>query len=89
MEDMKEKKMSWQQIRNAFPKEWVCLTDYQVTGGVAVDGIVIAHAAEKITFREQVKKLDDHFKNIAVRFTGDSLIKNPDIPLLWQISHTS
>lgn len=78
--------MSWEEIKKLYPDEWVCLVDYQITGGVSINGTVIAHATEKQAFREQIHALSDRFKNIAVRFTGDVLVKNPEIPLLWQIS---
>lgn len=80
-------KMTWRQIKKSFPDEWVALTNYELTGPIEVLGKVIAHHSNKKTFYSAVGKIRDQFPNIAVRYTGQ-LVKNPEIPLLWQISNT-
>lgn len=80
-------KMTWEEMKTTYPDEWVALADYQLAGPVEVDGSVIAHHAQKQAFYQELQKIRAQYPNIAVRYTG-RLIKNPKIPLLWQITHT-
>lgn len=80
-------KMNWDELVRAFPNEWVALANYEQVGAIEVTGLVIAHNANKKAFHKTVRTLMPTYHNIAVRYTGQ-LIKNPEIPLLWQITHT-
>ena len=79
--------MTWDEMVAAYPDEWVALADYELDGAVNITGTVIVHNADKKSFHETVRELMPQYHDIAVRYTGQ-LIKNPDIPLLWQITHT-
>ena len=81
------KKMTWEEMREMFPDEWVALADYEMDGAINITGTVIAHDPDKKSFHKTVRKLMPKYHDIAVRFTGQ-LIKNPQIPLLGQITHT-
>lgn len=80
-------KMTWDEMIKAYPDEWVALADYELDGAIDITGTVIAHNPDKKSFHETVRELMPEYHDIAVRFTGQ-LIKNPDIPFLWQITHT-
>ncbi len=82
-----QEKMSWNQIVKKFPDEWVALTDYDRKDPESIEGVVIAHHPNRQQFHQTVGDLLENYKILAIRYTGD-LIKNPEIPLLWQISHT-
>lgn len=80
-------KMTWDELVEAYPDEWVALADYEVNGTVDITGTVIAHGPDKKSFHEEVRELMPQYHDIAVRYTG-RLVKNQEIPLLWQITHT-
>ena len=82
-----EQKMTWEEMLGAYPNEWVAVANYEHTGALEVSGLVIAHHSSKKPFYERVRQLRPQYHDIAVRYTGQ-LIKNPEIPLLWQITHT-
>ena len=79
--------MGWGEILKKYPDEWVALAHYKQTGAIEITGTVIAHHTHKKPFHETVRRRMPRYQDIAVRYTGQ-LIKNPDIPLLWQITHT-
>ena len=81
-------RMTWEEMKKRYPDEWVALSDYRETGAIEVTGIIIAHNPDKKTFHKTIRKLMPKYRDIAVRYTG-KLINNPEIPLLWQITHTS
>lgn len=80
--------MDWEKIKKRFPDEWIAVAKYKRTSAIGVSGTVIAHGHNKKTFHETVRKLMPKYHHIAVRYTGQ-LIKNPEIPLLWQILGTN
>jgi len=82
-----EQKMGWIEIKKTFQDEWVALADYKLTGAIEVEGVIIAHHHDKDIFYKDLGQIRDQYPNIAVRFTGP-MIKDPEIPLLWQITHT-
>ena len=84
--DMKQK-MTWGEMVEAYPNEWVALVDYEQNNPAEIDGIVVVHGSDRKSFHETVGQLLPQYGNMAIRYTGE-LVKNPDIPLLWQISHT-
>ena len=83
-----ENKMSWNEIKKSFPNEWIAVVDYERTSAIGVQGTIITHNHDKKIFHELVKNLMPQYGKIAVRYTGQ-LIKNPEVPLLWQISNTN
>jgi len=80
-------KMTWKAMVKTYPDEWVALANYEQGDTLDITGTVITHNSDKKTFHETVRKLMPRYHDIAVRYTGQ-LITNPDIPLLWQITHT-
>ena len=82
-------KMTWEEIVQNYPNEWVALTHYEQRNPSAVDGIVIAHEADRKKFHEHVGQLLPKCDGgVALRYTGE-IVVNPDIPLLWQIFRTA
>jgi len=79
-------KMSWGEMVKNYPDEWVALADYKENGAIEIIGTVIVHNPIKKIFHEKVRELMPQYRDIAVRYTGP-LIKNPETPLLWQITH--
>lgn len=80
-------KIKWQEMVKVYPDEWVALIDYEQKDAVEIEGVVVAHDADRKTFHEQVGQLLPKHGDIAIRYTGE-LIENAETPLLWQISHT-
>lgn len=83
-----EKTMTWDELKKTYPDEWVALANYEQKGAIEITGTVIAHNSDKKIFHEEVRGLMPEYHDIAVRYTG-RLIKNPEVPLLWQITHTA
>lgn len=81
-------KMTWEEIKAQFPDEWVALVNYEPTSAIGVEGTLIVHNPNKKEFHAALRTLLPAYREVAVRYTGQ-LIKNPEIPLLWQISRTS
>ena len=82
-----EAAMTWNEICEKYPNEWVVVVRYENKGPVEVDGVVVAHGPQKSDFQESPRKIIQKYGHIAVRYTGE-LIQESDLPLLWQISHT-
>lgn len=82
-----KRQMCWDEIKKRFPDEWVALANYHQKDAEEIEGVVVAHHQDRKEFHETVAKLLPTRGNMATRFTG-TLIKNPEIPLLWQISPT-
>jgi len=80
-------KMKWEEIVKKHPDEWVALVDYEQAGAIEIEGEIVAHGPERKSFHEKVRELLPEYGDMAIRYTGE-LIKNPEIPLLWQITHT-
>lgn len=80
--------MTWEEIKQTFPDEWVAVVEYQPSGAIGVDGLVATHAPKKKAFYQAMKKVREKYKDVAVLYTG-KLIQNPEIPLLWQITHST
>lgn len=80
--------MNWEGMVENYPDEWVALANYEENGAIEITGTVITHHPNKKAFHEKVRELMPQHRDIAVRFTGEQLVKNPEIPLLWQITHT-
>jgi hypothetical protein len=80
-------KMTWEEMKETFPDEWVALADYEMDGAVDITGTVVAHGPDRKSFHEKVRELLPEYQDMAIRYTGE-LVKNPEIPLLWQITRT-
>ena len=81
--------MTWDEIKATYPDEWVAVVEYEQNGAIGVNGVIAAHASDKETFYEQeMKKVRESYTDVAVRYTGQ-MIKNPEIPLLWQITDST
>lgn len=80
-------KMTWEEVKRTYPDEWVALTDYHTYNGTDVDGTVVVHHPERKQFHALLKALPPRSEGFSIRYTGQR-IKNPDLPLLWQIFHT-
>jgi hypothetical protein len=62
-------KMTWEDMKSAFPDEWLLITDYETDEcGCVIIGTVERHSIEK----EEVFKLPAVDKNCAFRYTGES-----------------
>lgn len=82
-----EERLNWKKIVRHYPKQWVALANYKSYGPLEIEGQVIAHNRDKRKFHHQLRlKLPQH-QEVAIRYTG-AIIRNPEIPLLWQISST-
>ncbi len=81
-------KMTWEEMKRAYPDEWVVVVDYENAGPVEVNGTVVAHGPDRASFKGQVAKAMKAHGRAAVRYTGE-LVQESDLPLLWQISHTA
>lgn len=80
-------KMTWDEMKKSYPDEWVALVDYEEDDRVDIEGVVVAHHPNRKTFHEMVSNLLPKYGDMSIRFTGP-LVKNPEIPLLWQITDT-
>ncbi|OGQ22506.1 MAG: hypothetical protein A3I05_07690 [Deltaproteobacteria bacterium RIFCSPLOWO2_02_FULL_44_10] len=80
-------RITWEEAKKNYPDEWIAFADYREEDGFPVEGILIVHNPDRKQFHETVGKLLPQYGAMALQFTG-AIIKNPDIPLLWQISHT-
>lgn len=80
--------MTWSEICQTHPNEWVAVADYKREGPVEVSGVVIAHAPERAQFYSSSEQTLKKHARVALRYTGE-LVQESDIPLLWQISHTA
>lgn len=81
-------KMTWEEMKKAFPDEWVAVVNYTSDDVGNVDGEVVVHSNEKSEFYNRVEETIKQYNGMAVRYTGE-LVKNAEIPLLWQITHTA
>jgi hypothetical protein len=61
-------KMTWTDIRETFPDEWVVVTDYELVGRDLTEGVVVFHSKDKRRIHEQSRTLR---QPRAVIFTGE------------------
>jgi hypothetical protein len=62
-------KMTWQEMKEAFPDEWLLITDYEHDeGGQLKEGIVTRHSKVK----KEVFRLPTVDKACAFKYTGES-----------------
>lgn len=68
MENMANK-MTWQEMKESFPDEWLLIIDYETDDmGYIITGVVARHSKNK----EEVYKLPALNKSCAFRYTGES-----------------
>jgi len=79
--------MTWEEMKKVFPNEWLAIVNYTSDEIGNVDGEVVFHSDDKSEFYRQAKNIISKHGGMAMRYTGE-LIKNAEIPLLWQITHT-
>lgn len=80
-------RMSWNEMKTAYPNEWIAVVHYTSNEFGDIDGEVVGHSKDKDAFYHELKGLVQQYGDVAMEYTGDR-IKNPDVPLLWQISST-
>ncbi|MDO8494529.1 MAG: hypothetical protein Q7S68_04250 [Deltaproteobacteria bacterium] len=80
--------MTWNEICRAYPDEWVVVVNYESTGPVEVDGVVVTHGTQRSDLTGLVSKAMREYGQVAMRYTGE-LIQESELPLLWQIFPTS
>lgn len=81
-------RMTWAEMKKAYPNEWVAVANYVSDDVGDVDGDVIYHSDDKDEFYKRLGNLVPQYHDVAMRYTGHR-IKNEEIPLLWQISRTA
>lgn len=66
------KKMTWEEMKRAYPDEWLLITDYERDRvGNVIAGIVERHSANK----DDVYQLPRIKKNAAFEYTGESTFR--------------
>lgn len=84
-------KMTWSEMCDRFPDEWVAVANYVRQGGGPygeIEGELLVHHPDKFAFYDAVGKLPVTIGPLDLRYTG-ALFPESDIPLLWQIFPTS
>ena len=67
---MEKKHLSWQQMKVAFPDEWLVITDFELDKfGTVVTGVVERHARDMDVLIEPDPISD---RDIAFHYTGES-----------------
>jgi len=65
-------KMTWEEMKKAFPDEWLLITDYERDRlGNIISGVVERHSAEK----DEVYQLPSLKKKAAFEYTGESTFR--------------
>ena len=65
-------KMTWKEMKKAFPDEWLLITDYERDRyGNIISGIVERHSADK----DEVYQLPSLKKKAAFEYTGESTFR--------------
>jgi hypothetical protein len=79
-------KMTWDEMKKTYPDEWVAVVNYTSDEVGNVEGEVVFHSNDKSEFYRHAKDVVSQYGGMAMRYTGE-LIKNAEVPLLWQISN--
>lgn len=80
-------RMTWEEMKTAYPDEWVAVVNYSSDERGDIDGEVVAHSRDKNAFYQELGALVPAYHDVAMEYTGER-IKNSEVPLLWQITHT-
>lgn len=63
------KKMSWEEMKENFPNEWLLITDFELNQyGQVIEGVVERHSEK----REEINYPPLVDKNTAFRYTGET-----------------
>lgn len=81
-------KMTWEEMKKAYPDEWVAIVNSTTDEDGEIDGEVVAHFDDKEEFYRHAKDIVHRYGGMTMLYTGE-LIKNAETPLLWQISRTA
>lgn len=82
--------MTWEEIKETYPDEWVAIGDMQGDPSLPygpISGEILVHEHNERVFTELLKHLNIN-QPIDIRYTGDLLPDNPVGPILWQTSDT-
>ena len=79
-------RLTWQQITETYPDEWVALIEADESATQVHSGVVIAHAPGRKEFHELLKEIISEHPHLSISYTGP-LVTESDTPLLWQISN--
>lgn len=79
--------MTWEEVQQTYPDEWVAFVDYHSSDAIEIEGEVVVHHQERKAFYALVKEVFPQYRDMAIRFTGP-LRLNPEIPLRWQMMDT-
>lgn len=69
-------RMTWEEMKKAYPDEWLAVVNYTSNDVGDVDGEVVYHSNDKDDFYRHAKEVIDRYGGMAMRYTGE-LIKNP------------
>ncbi len=61
-------RLTWEQIRQTYPNEWVVVTEFSLSGRDLTEGIVVAHSKDKRDARRLTRNVQEPR---AVIFTGE------------------
>lgn len=62
-------KISWEEMKNEYPDEWLLIVDYELdNSGHVISGVVERHSRNK----DEVYRLPSLNKSVALRYTGES-----------------
>ena len=65
-------KMTWEEMKKAFPDEWLLITEYETDQyGTVKTGVVERHSPEK----DEVYQLPAVNKDVAFEYTGESTFR--------------
>lgn len=65
-------KMTWEEMKRAYPDEWLLITDYETDQyGHIITGVVERHSADK----DEVYHLPAIKKSSAFKYTGESTFR--------------
>lgn len=68
--------MSWEDIKNQFPNEWVLLGAPKWDGPRILSGVVLSHGSDKRIVCMDGPQHKEHFKTITVLYTGIFPVKS-------------
>lgn len=79
--------MTWEEIKKTYPDELVAVANFTMNEYGDVDGEVVIHSPDKEKFYQEVGGVLGRCGEVSIQYTGE-WIKNTEVPLLWQISHS-
>jgi hypothetical protein len=70
MEIIDNEILNWDEIKNQYPDEWVVIGNPAFDGMQIINGIVIAHHADKRVASIEAGERREGFKKITINYTG-------------------